>query len=185
MADPFTLVHDAIWDCLEAYSGFTDLVAESNRIDNTGSSRAPNKDIANSADYPWVRILPLGADDPDLRDTSDEGKVTRSYVIQIVTDTVVPGGTDWLGTIYNVEWNCFKALLDWRSYWGPSSSLTIEGEDGEDYNFVTCFSFGSVDQGVTNPTAAEQNKEGVGGWVTVMTLVFNMSFPRAAFIPQA
>jgi len=181
MADPFTLVHDAIWDCLEAYSGFTDLVGESNRIDLTGASRAPNKQAKNTADYPQVRVVPAGADTPELRDTSDDGKVMRSYEIQISTGTMLAGGTVYPGNIYNIEWNIYKALLNWKNYWGPMSSLTITGEDDEEYNFVTSMDFGASEQGVDSGALAEQN---IGGWNTLLTLKFFMTFPRAAFAPS-
>jgi hypothetical protein len=182
MADPFTLTHDAIWDCLESNAGFTALVPEVNRIKLTGTNFQPNQETKANADYPYVRQIPNGADTPIFRSTSDEGILVRTYQIQIDTDQILCGGTSYPNSIYNIEWEVYKALLNWRDYFGPDA-LTIDDKNGDPQKFITCAQFGTVEQGVTNPEAAERNVEIIGGWVALFSIEVHMYFSRALFAP--
>ena len=124
MADPFSTVHDGLWDLLEASSSFTSLVKEENRIKFTNSAsgkvlRRPQKDALVESDVPEVMIYP-GPTRFYERRACAGAQINKVFMI------LVTSGDRLLdtGKFFPVQWAITQAL--W--VFDPLLLLTYEDE---------------------------------------------------------
>ena len=109
--NPITQVHDALWTLLEANGNFTASVEASNRIEFTGGVRNPRKDTHASSDFPEVRIVPLSTE-THLQRTSNGSSLVKTFAIQVLV------GDQQADTIYDLEWEIYRALEPWQATLG-------------------------------------------------------------------
>ena len=124
MSDPFTIVHDGIWDLLEAKTTFTSLVDENNRIKYTTTSsgkklRRPDKDSLTELDVPEVMVYPGPTRFWERRACSG-ATINKVYSILVTSgDRILDQGK-----LFPVQWAITRALWTFDSL----LSLTYSGE---------------------------------------------------------
>lgn len=109
VTNPIRLLHAALWNILQNQAEFAAAVPVGNRINYTGTARAPDKDTLSSADYPQVRILARGLR-PHLHRTSSGSSLTILWVIEISS------GDQRFRTLFDVEWYIYRAMVDWEAH---------------------------------------------------------------------
>ncbi len=159
--DPLTQVYDATWALLAAGADFAGAVPEGNRITFTGHARDPEKINVQDADFPEVRLQPLGGEYGPIRDTGGRSWIERYQITLCTGDRRVDL------RLYPVRWAIVRALVDWET---TLKALTWEGD-----SFVLNSEHQSADVG----TSEVDIKRGVEGWASVATLEVTMWFPHA------
>jgi len=113
MADaenPFTLVYNALWNCLLAHPKFIADVREGNRISFIhDANRDPLKQAVQSADLPEV-ILDSQQVTAQMYYSSTGSKIIRNYAFLVST-----GDFRIQKILYQVEWEIFCAMHGWTS----------------------------------------------------------------------
>jgi len=138
MADtnPIKQVYDGLWIVLEAHSGFTDLVVAGNRIKLTkGLSDAdeaidPDKERMLPADFPQVRIVPMGAY-AYMRESSSGTRLDLTFRIEARTSETQ---YDDLGLL---TWETIRAMMDWRTATDGAGSTAMASMTWASKTFVT------------------------------------------------
>jgi hypothetical protein len=105
--DPLSQVMDSIWTMLEGRKDFVDLVPPGNRIKSPPAYRDPEKEGHDPADYPEVRIIPIGISAKPYA-TSSSSQLTLRIEIQISA-----GDQRWQPKFFPVVWSIYRAMLDW------------------------------------------------------------------------
>jgi len=159
--NPFILLYDALWELLESYAGFTDLVRLGNRIKFSGDNRAPVKQEMQSADLPEVRLVCTGGT-PHVQRTSGSSSCTKTFSVQIAT-----GDQRYNESLFPVEWAIYKAMARWQSILG---ALIWEGE-----SFVKQCQPVSSRIGLAEFDVAR----GIKGWTSVWEIEIDMWFSTA------
>ncbi len=114
--DPFTQVHDAIWDILEASSEFTAAVPVGNRIKFSGTNvKDPIKDSVLDSDLPEVRLT-MEQLRPHLQRTSSTSTAVTAWSFQISS-----GDLRFEASLFPLSWIIYKAMSNWD---GVFSGLT-------------------------------------------------------------
>ena len=113
--DPFTQVYCAVWDMMEAWSGFTGLVSIPNRIKFLGDKLKPTKEIITDSDLPELCIEP-DCVEPHLQANSGESMLIQKFKFYAATgnqrlDTLGPAGMN--GAIFPVAWEMYRSMLGW------------------------------------------------------------------------
>lgn len=163
--DPFTQVHDALWELLEDNVGFTELVKEGNRIKFSGDERDPIKTQVQDADLPEVRIVVAGGT-PALLNTTSSSKCTKRFQIQVST-----GDQRVTAILFPLQWEIFRALSNWPA---KLLALTWEGEQ-----FVKRAALFDIAEGVTDADLLRNIK----GWATLWLFETELWFKTSAILP--
>lgn len=122
MADtPFELVHDALWNMLEAHTRFTALVPAGNRVKLTVTRGQQSKPRTNTADYPEVRIIPVGGT-PHLQRTSSSSTIEKRWEIQVAS------GENHVAVMFELEWEIYRALAKWATHLASLKWPVVTGE---------------------------------------------------------
>jgi len=111
MSDPFTDAYEALWGCLEARSGFTDLVKAANRVKFTGTDRDPMERLAACKSFPAVAILPAARPESESRIDCDSDTTDVEKWFQVV----IAAGDQRLTYIHAVEFEVLRAFAAWRT----------------------------------------------------------------------
>lgn len=164
MANPLTQVTDALWTMLEANSGFTNLVKAGNRIKY--DSRNPEKHMAQSADYPIVRIKESTALAQPYR-TSNMSTFSKQYHIQIIT------GEQAYDSCHDVEFEIIRSFADWPN------NLESLAWSGDDSKFVYDCRLLTAEQMLDSK---EPNQK-IRGWSTVWACMVGFKFQTTALQP--
>lgn len=159
--DPFTIVHRALWDLVEADEGFTELVAVGNRIKFTGLDRSPKKDKIAEADLPEVMLVSESWGG-NLHATSSHSLLTRQYTFIIST-----GDYRICEKLYPVEFAILRALANWKT---TLSALTWRGQ-----TFVKTANLVSGTTGDSDPS----RNRGISGWSTLWRCQVDMYLPTS------
>lgn len=158
MKDPLTLVYNALWDLLEAWPNFADLVKLGNRVKFTASdAHEPAKLQLSNADLPEVRVIAEGMT-PHIQRTSSSSTVIYRYGVHIFT------GSKSLHTLYAVEWEVYRAMARWSEI---LTALTWNGKA-----FVVLARPTTVTDGYADNTL----QRGIEGWASLWSCEVTMSF---------
>jgi len=160
MPDPYTMVYDALWTCLET-DEFKALVKDTNRIKYTdqGALRRPEKDMITEGDVPEVMLISGGCSYWDLR-ASGGASVTKTYSI------VVTSGNRLLdtGQFFPIQWAITKAMYNYETVLG---ALTLDTEE-----FVKKMSLVPTEVGLSE----DENNRDLKGWSAVWSSQVMMWF---------
>ena len=107
--DPIHQTFQAIWDCLEAETTFTDNVESMNRIKYTGTSRTVDKSGLRTADMPQVRVIQSGLD-------WGIGNTSNSSILRVWYDIEVKVGDKRLEELTKIQWAIYLAMSRWETY---------------------------------------------------------------------
>ena len=164
--DPFTLVHNKLWDMLEAHSGFTDLVKPGNRIKFSGDARDPLKRQVSSDDLPEVRLVAAGGT-PHLQMASNATTVLKRFEVQIAT-----GDKRYDAVMFPLGWAVVRAMSPWLT--ALRAEIQWNGK-----TFVTLLEVTSVSEG----THDAERKRGIDAWTAVVAIDVTMVFTTADLYP--
>lgn len=166
--NPFSMIHDAIWELLERRTEFSDLVRHGNRIKYTSdTNRDPEKREVASADVPEVRILPT-AWQPHLQRTSNSSTGWIEFSIQLASG-------DWRANkfILPVMWAVWRAMSNWKSVIG-NKTWNNEG-------FVIHLRPNDAAVGVSDINL----DRGINGWSTIWSCRVELVFATADLQQEA
>lgn len=151
--DPFTQVHNALWDLLTSYGPFTDLVSKGNRIKLNGRDRNPSKGNRLDADAPEVRIEPAGVT-VDLFATSTSSMIESIFSVELRTDDTRPNNK-----LFPVQWAIIRAIS--------------QADNNLGLSFVHKLTIGDLD------IEENEDEDGKKGWKSVIGVEVQMNFDRA------
>jgi len=154
--DPFTQVERAIWQVLEAHTGFAALVKANNRVNfaNPSGSTDPVRDSLQTSDMPEVMILPTNAS-PSNRRSSGPG-LTQSFNLVITS-----GDARTHAKLNPVKWAAWSALERLNDQLKDRCPFVAQVNTG---SFADGFSTG------------EQPERGPRGWNSVLQIDVVMVF---------
>ena len=164
MSNPLTQVTDALWTMLEDNTAFTALVPASNRIKY--DNRSPEKQTAQKADYPEVRIRESFGQ-AQLYQTSNMSSFTKRYDIQIAT------GEQSLVSVHDVEWEIIRSFADW-----PTRLEALQWDVDDSY-FVKDCRLLQAEQTLDNQAANRR----IRGWTTIWVCLVMFAFQTTALQP--
>lgn len=156
--DPLTQTYNAIWSLFAASDDFTSLVKDGNRISYTGRARNPEKTNVSTADFPEVRLVPMGGEYGSARDTAGRVWVERYQITINTGDRLVDA------LLYPVRWAVVRALADWETILQALTWL--------DATFVQKAELQTMNVG----TSEIDIKRNVEGWAAVADLEIDMWF---------
>ena len=160
--DPFTQVYEAIWKLLADGDEFATSVKDGNRISYAGrSNRNPEKKNVLAADFPEVRLSPMGGEYGTARDTGGRTWVERYQIMLCTGDRRVDV------YLYPVRWAIIRALVDWET--------TLKALTWEDSAFVIKAELQAINVG----TSEIDMKRGIEGWASFATLEITMWFSHS------
>lgn len=168
--DPLTRVHNALWEALEAHSGFTGIVKVANRIKFAGADLKQRKDVAAAGDLPEIRIVPAGGM-AHLFATSSSSTLSQNWMIEVSTDQLrldAPNGARSVG-IFPIKWEIYRAM---SKVYAKLNALTFNGE-----SFVKK---APLLQHMDAPKATEEEARNVTGWYATLSIMVEMHFGTAA-----
>ena len=148
--DPFSQVHDALWDALDNFKPFTDLVREGNRVKLNTRDANPVKQTRSTVDAPEVRIEASGLV-VNLFATSTSSFIDQLYSIEIQTDDLRMNNK-----LFPVQWAIIRAIAQLDLNLGLS--------------FVSKVIIGDYELG--------ENDDGAKGWQAVISVEVDMIFNR-------
>jgi len=157
MTNPFQLVHDALWEALEARDSITTLVPAGNRHKFDTASVPTN--APRTKDSPEIRIVPTTGVF-NLHVTNADTELTKRWDIQVITQKGAVTDMELL------EFEILRAVL----------AMDFDDLEWEGKSFV---------QNVLVVSAAESllpSAQGVAGWATVITCVVSMIFATETLI---
>ncbi|MCX5658580.1 MAG: hypothetical protein NTW19_02525 [Planctomycetota bacterium] len=156
--DPYTQVHDKLWELLTANADFVALVRAGNRVNLQGEDPEPRRSNLQDADAPEVMLLQTGGTiDPWA--TGSSASLTETYRLTIATADVRP--QKWLN---RVKWAICRALAAGASNLGLS--------------FVTHVSC----TGATDALDDKELNRGTRGWSSVLLIRVDMHIDRTAMV---
>lgn len=158
--DPFTQVHDAIWDILEANSAFTSLVSAGNRIkfSDTSNVKDPIKDSVLAADLPEVRVI-CEAIRHHLQATS-----STTFAVAVWSIQVSSGDLRFQAALFPVMWQIYRAMSTWKDTF---DTLTLNAR---------AFTLPLKPQDARIGVNETELLRGVRGWASVWTSEVEMFF---------
>lgn len=168
--DPLSLAYLALWDMLEAHSGFTGLVKVGNRVKYDKYGQVPFKDTVQDADVPEVAITPVGSS-YGLQVTSNGTRLIERYEAGLVTGSARLAQT---GAFLPVKWELLRAFSGWQS---ALSALTWNSK-----TFVILLRAGDA----VDALLGKENlmTRGIAGWVSVLRFEVTMFFRTADLQPS-
>lgn len=171
--NPFTLVFDALWSCLESSPEFTQDVKQNNRI-HLNLSNKPNPlklQIADS-DLPEVILTQTGASDINILNTSGTSKIVMQYQWLLAT-----GDIRVQNYLNQVQWDIFIGMTGWTSLLGALIWPTGTGND-DAHHFVKRSNLVSVTTGLDDP----KENRGIRGWSSIWACEVEMHFAQVDLI---
>lgn len=167
MADPFSLVYDALFDLAFAHPGLNEMVKAKNRASYTSETNRtdPVKDKILTDDVPEIVLLSLGVTSGNLHATSSTSKVTRRYAFHITT-----GDFRLNKFVLPIEWALCCALVDWKE-----TLTTLKWPVESDWSYVKHCQIADISEGFAD---AEKNR-GIRGWSAVWACDLEMHFKTA------
>jgi hypothetical protein len=111
MSNPFTDAYEALWDCLEARSEFTDLVKPANRIKFTATRRDPWERLAACQSFPAVAIVPVRTPESASRVDAD----SHTTDVEKWFAVFVGSGDQRVDDLFEVEFAILRAMTGWRT----------------------------------------------------------------------
>ena len=159
--DPFTLTYNAIWSLLTASTEFTALVKPNNRISFAGASRQPEKLAVQDADFPEVRLQPLGGEFGPQRDTSGRTWIERFEIVMSTGDQRVHE------RLFPVRWAIVRALSNW-----PTVLPALEWNSQK---FARRLELQTTNVG----TSQIDMTRGIDGWAAIATIEVYMCFSNS------
>jgi hypothetical protein len=159
--DPLTQVFNAQWTLLENSETFKALVPVGNRIKfNQDTVRSPEKREGITADYPEVRIIPMGGL-YQLTVSSSHTRFTKRFQVQVAT-----GDRRVHLYLYPLEIAIIAALSKWPTVMLP---MTWKG-----HGFFTLFELGEAPEGRRETDVLQ----GVEGWSAMMATKATLHIPN-------
>lgn len=154
--DPFSQIHNAMWEMVNAHNPLRDLILPRNQIKyDTEDSQ---KDQISSSDTPELALL-LAGFKPGKGSSNTTTCLARQYTWAITT------GDFRVNEPYNpIAWELFRAMQRWATYLCP---LTWKG-----HGFVNHF---RILEAVEGTTRTDQNR-GIRGWASLWDVEINMVF---------
>jgi len=152
--DPFTQIHDKLWETLEDDETFCSLVDAGNRIKYSRTKERPRKNERMSADMPEVTIIPEGGS-IDLHLTSHAVIMTRRFTIVLQSGSLRANLQ-----LYPLEWQVLKILYN------ASDTLNL--------SFVKRFR-------ITNATLTREDTEAVNNrlqWSSSLSVEVDAIIPK-------
>lgn len=167
--DPLSIVYNALWDLLEAHTGFTDLVKVGNRAKYDGWMHSPKKDFVSVADTPEVAIVPAGSPVP----TTPSGSVLlrKTFAAGLVVGDQRIGE---IGGFLPVQWELIRAFHGWET---PLKALTWSGN-----TFVNALRLEETSDTLLD--TQQTVDRGIAGWVAVLRFQVWMHFAMADVRPS-
>lgn len=165
--DPFTLVHDKLWELLESGSRFRQLVKSGNRIKlSRFNDRKPMKEQVQTADLPEVTIIPVSGN--QILQTSGARIIAQVYRIVISSgeQRINPG-------IFPIKFAILCAMQDWVKY-------LMTGITWRTTNPVVNAKLTGDTDGASDSDLAR----GIEGWSTLMNLEVWFSFDKLTLIAE-
>lgn len=161
--DPFTLVYNGIWECLERKDYFTDLVEEKNRIKLTdqGPLRRPTKDEITEVDVPEVMLITSTTRYWEMR-ASGGASINKVYTILLTSGERLLD----TGKFFPVQWAVSRAMYDYRDI-----LLNLEYGDPAE-KFVQKTEMPSVEEGLSE----EEMNRSLKGWAAIWQCDVTMWF---------
>lgn len=157
--NPFVLVHNKLWELVEAHPNCGSIVAAGNRIKfNSPTVRNPIKPSVQDADLPELMLVTNGGD-TNLMDTSSSTRVTRRWDFIIST-----GDLRTNHYLYQVEWMLLVALLGWKT--------ELTALEWKEKTFVKKLTVPDIDEGQSDK---EKNRN-IEGWSSLWRCDVEMHF---------
>lgn len=163
MSNPFSLVHDKLWELAEGHEGtseypaLTSLVKLGNRI-KLDKRQSPLKGFIQNSDVPELLLVPDGGS-PELNRNSSDTAIIRNYSWIIST-----GDMRVSEVLYPVEFALFVAM---SNYCQVLKDLTFEGN-----RFIQRVRTPSIIHGESD----ENKNRNIKGWSALWTCEVFMTF---------
>ena len=158
-SNPFTIVFNGLWSCLESNPNFVSDVPQGNRIKyNIPANRDPIKLTVAAADLPEVVLVCTSAQ-AFLHDSSSTCKCIRGYSWLIST-----GDFRVNELLHQVEWDVFVGMFNWRKVMG---ALQWNGK-----SFVKRCDITQITQGQSD----KERNRGIEGWSAIWGCEVEMIF---------
>jgi len=112
MTTPLTMLHDAIWDCLEASQAFLSLFPPGSRrqvrylTDNDELNPDPDHAELQDADYPRCRVVLAGCR-PIINHDTCKSVLEAVYAVEISTGTITQR------RLFDAVWAVFCGSANW------------------------------------------------------------------------
>ena len=117
--DPFSQVYAYLWELVESYPAWTDMVRVGNRMYLNKQSRDPFKETVKAADLPQVTLLPTdGAN--NFHSNSSSAVITQNFTLAIDTGQLQVNQVLFPLKFYTLQaLACFRqnaGSLKWKDY---------------------------------------------------------------------
>lgn len=153
--DPFSQAYSKIFDALNAFTEFSNIVKLGNQINYASAVEPRRKESSLTADTPQVMLLD-GGFTTNIQHTSNVGQVIQAYTLATVT------GDERLQ----------KAHFKLR--WAAIRAITLIGKQLGTLEFVRNV---NITDGSGEISQFEESK-GIRGWTGIMTIVVEMYFTK-------
>jgi hypothetical protein len=157
--NPFSVVMDALWELVMSSAYIRHVVRLRNRVsfENAGTS---GKDQTSTADFPEIRVVPMGGAASLLRSSSSSTTSFR-FAIQVRTADIN------VHVMLAIRWAVFSSLAGWPQL---ARKLRWDGQI-----FVTNIGEVQIQDNLTKVTP-ESAGDALVGWATLWTGECSMSF---------
>lgn len=155
--NPFTLIHDKIWEVLEADAQFAALVKVGNRVKYNSSTDAdPIKQSVVTDDMPEVAVT-FNGNIANIHETSSSSKFIITF--QLIINT---GDFRANEKLLAILWVIYKNIITWRTQF---ATLEFSGE-----RFLKRVDCKTVAAGQSDPN----RNRSIKGWTAVCDLEFEV-----------
>jgi len=166
-ADPFTLIEQALWACLESSPAIHRLVGLNNRVRMSDDEPNVKPESVLAADVPELVVVPAGGtfNAPNTGVSSHSCTVTQTFLISVLSDTL---STSQLERSVNpIKWAIFCAM--------ERNFLSREGLPGLDFvRMARAIDFQDTNTPQPSPIPGRE----IRSWRTVMNVTVTAIFNR-------
>lgn len=161
--NPFQQVYDKLWEMAENDDRLTDVVKMRNRITfGDPKKSAPLKTQISSADFPELMLLPAGAQEINIQNTSSNSKIVKNY------SWVINTGDFRTTKLFPVEWALFALTHKWHT-----ELTTLMWETATD-SYVKKVNFVGWREGQSEENQKQRTTH--HGWSAVLDIFVEMHF---------
>ena len=158
--DPLTLVYEHIWDIIEDFDAFDDMIKIGNRIKLNKNPRDPFKEVVQGADLPELILFPVGAT-PNTNANSSEA--TYTWDLQFLLST----GDKRVNELhFPIQWYIFRVI----AVKGCARSVEWNGQP-----CLLGLTIPLTSEGLNDPNA----NRNIQGWSSVISIQASMNFSKA------